>query len=145
MKQRILTAAATLAVLLSLAVVAGAQTRKKIEATIRFDFVAGESRLRAGDYSVIRVSDKAFLLRSADGKSKAIVLAPITIRQREEGSPERLVFNRYGSEYFLAQVWSDRTGDGHALYPAKTEARVAKKMEQTNSAPQTIEVFAKSK
>ncbi len=145
MKQGILTLVATLGVVLGLAVMAGAQTRNKIDATIRFDFAAGETKLKAGDYSVRRISDKSFLLRSADGQNKAIVLAPISIRQqRPEGSPERLVFKRYGNEYFLAQVWSNRNGDGSALSPTKTEARLAKQMEKNNSSAQTVEVLAKT-
>ena|SRR5437773_1415927 len=145
MKRRILTMVATLGVLLGLAVVAGAQARNKVEVNIRFDFAAGETKLRAGNYTVKRISNKAFSLRSADGKSNAIVLAPISIRQRPEGSPERLVFKRYGSQYFLVQVWTDRNGEGSALYPSKTEERLTKQMEKTNSAPQTIEIVSKSK
>src|ERR1043166_7892286 len=140
MKHKILIMAATLGALFSLAVAAGAQTRNQVKVRIGFDFVAGESKLEAGDYSVKRLSQNAILLRSADGKSKAIVLVPITLSRRREDAPERLVFKRYGSEYLLVEVWTDRQNDGRALDTVKTEKRLAKRIK---SAPQTVEVLAK--
>jgi hypothetical protein len=53
-----------------------AQSRTKIEATIPFDFTAGETALNAGVYSLRFVSHNALLLRSADGKESAIIVAP---------------------------------------------------------------------
>lgn len=140
MKQKILTIAAIVGVLLSLSIAAGAQTRNRIEANIRFDFMAGDKLMKAGDYSVTRISQSTVLLRRADGKSSAIVMAPVSLRQRRDGSPERLVFKRFASEYVLIEVWTDRDGDGRGLDTLKIEQRLAK----TNGAkPQTIEVLAK--
>jgi hypothetical protein len=141
MKQKIFTMAATLGVLLGLAVVAGAQTRGTVRASIRFDFVAGEKRMLAGDYTVRRMSANTFILRRDDGKESAMVLAPVSMRQRQEGSPERLVFTKIGGQYFLTQLWTDRRADGRALNRAKADERLAK---ETDSAPRVIEVLAKS-
>ena len=140
MKHKILTIAATVGILLSLSVIAGAQTRNRIEATIRFDFMAGAKEMKAGDYSIKRISESTFLVRSADGKNNAIMMATVSLQQRREGSPQRLVFKRFGSQYLLTEVWTDRDGDGRGLDTVKTEQRLAK----TNEAkPQTIEVLAK--
>ena len=140
MKHKILTIAATMGILLGLSIAASAQTRNRIEATIRFDFVAGEKMMKAGDYSVTRISQNTVMLRSADRKNSAIVLAPVSLHQRGDGSPERLVFKRFGSEYLLAEVWTDRDSDGRGLDIVRSEQRLAK----TNGAkPQTVEVLAK--
>jgi len=140
MKHKILMIAATLGALFSLAVAAGAQPRNQVKARIGFDFVAGESKLKAGDYSVRRLSQNAILFRSADGKSSAIVLAPIALPRRREDAPERLVFKQYGSEYLLVEVWTDRQSDGRALDTVKAERRLAQRIK---SVPQTVEVLAK--
>jgi hypothetical protein len=44
------------------------------------------------------------MLRSSDGRSNAMILA--TPAESRETSPEaKLVFHRYGGEYFLWQAW----------------------------------------
>lgn len=141
MKQKIFTIAATFGLLMSLAVAAGAQTRGSIRASIRFDFVVGEKRMLAGDYTVRRVSTNSFVLRRDDGKDTTIVFAPVSMRQRDEGSPERLVFTQIGSQYFLTQLWTNRQTDGRALSRPKAEERLAK---ETHTAPRTVEVLAKN-
>ena len=140
MKQKILTIAATLGILLGLSAVAAAQTRNRIEATIRFDFIAGNKELKAGDYSVTRISQNTVLVRSADGKTSAVVLAPVSLQQRGDGSHERLVFKQFGSTYLLTEVWTDRDADGRGLDTMKSEKRLAK---SNGAKPQTVEVLAK--
>lgn len=146
MKQRILTMAATVAAVMMLTMVSvNAQSGARIEAKVPFDFAAGDTTLKAGDYSVTRIARNAFLLRSADLKSSVVVQAPIAIGQRREGSPTRLVFTRYGSEYFLAQVWSDAGGEGRQLYSSKSEERLAKQGKKNGETPRLVEVLAQTK
>jgi len=146
MKQRTLTMVATLAALTMLALVSvNAQTGAKIDAHVQFDFVAGETRLKAGDYSVTHIAAKAFLLRSTDSKVSVVVQAPIAIEQRRDGSPARLVFRRYGSEYFLAQIWGDPRAEGRQVNPSKAEERLAKQWKQKNTTAQMVEVLAGTK
>jgi hypothetical protein len=38
----------------------------------------------------------------------------------------RLVFNRYGDSYFLAQVWTDGDHELHQAYKCKAETQMAK-------------------
>jgi hypothetical protein len=146
MKQRILTMAATVAAVMILTGVSvKAQSGARIQANVPFDFVAGDAKLKAGDYSVTRIARNAFLLRSADLKSSVVVQAPIAIGQRREGSPARLVFKRYGSEHFLAQVWSDARGEGRQLYSSKSEERLAKQGKKNNETARLVEVLAQTK
>jgi len=140
MKQKILTIAATLGILLGLSAVAAAQTRNRIEANIRFDFIVGNKELKAGDYSVTRISQNTVSVRSADGKTSVIVLAPASLQQRRDGSHERLVFKQFGSTYLLTEVWTDRDADGRGLDTMKSEQRLAK---SNGAKPQTVEVLAK--
>ncbi len=109
MKYTSLKTTAMLGLFIVLAVMtANAQTGSRIEASIPFDFAAGETNLKAGDYTVKRISKDALQLRNAQTKTSVIVMAPLVIQQTRNDAPERLVFKRYGNEYFLSQVWTNR-------------------------------------
>jgi hypothetical protein len=44
-------------------------------------------------------------LRSADGKSSVILNAPVTNTSTDRNAVERLVFEQYGDQYALSQIW----------------------------------------
>ena len=135
-----------LGLLLGLAAIsASAQTGGRIEASIPFDFAAGETRLKAGDYSVKRISKDALQLRNAQNEKSVIVMAPLVIQQTRNDAPERLVFKRYGNEYFLSQIWITRGADGHGLFASKAENRLAKQMDKSRQQPQSVEIVAGTK
>ena len=73
-----------------------------------------------------------------------IIVAPRAIGG-DKDKPERLVFHRYGSRYFLAQVWMLRTDSGRELDPSGAERRLAKEypVAKGNANPQKVEVAAK--
>jgi len=146
MKHTSLRMVAMLALLLALgAVSANAQTGSMIEARIPFDFAAGETKLKAGNYTVKRISKDALQLRNEQDKTSVMVLAPLAIRQTRNDSPERLVFKRYGNEYFLSQVWTNRSAEGRGLFASRNESRLAKQMDKTRQQSQTVEVVARQK
>ena len=96
---------------------ASAQTVRTIFIHVPFEFVVGEKRLPAGDYVVRRLahdSEKALLVRSADGKVSASVLTN-TVGTRADASKAQLVFTRYGEQYFLARVWAPGANTARAL------------------------------
>src|SRR5258707_1083252 len=129
MRKHFFTSVTMLGLVLTLAVASvHAQSRTKIEATIPFDFTAGDTNLQAGKYSIKFISHNALLLRSADGKKSAIVVAPRAV-SGDKDKPERIVFHCYGDRYFLAQVWMLRTDSGRELYPSNTELRLAKALQ----------------
>lgn len=97
----------------------------RIQFKIPFDFVAGKARLRAGSYSVRQVSSTTWAIRSDDGKTATLVNAPLTIFSKDATEGARLGFNRYGDEYFLAELWL-RADVGRQLYPSESELRTAK-------------------
>src|SRR5260370_8636235 len=89
MKYTSLKTTAMLGLFIVLAVMtASAQTGSRIEASIPFDFAAGETKLKAGDYTVKRISKDALQLRNAQTKTSVIVLAPLSIHQMRNNAPE---------------------------------------------------------
>lgn len=116
MKRQAYTVIALVVLIGSMALAAQAQSvGRTMCANIPFDFSVGNKKLPAGEYTVVQVnpaSDQAVLqLRSKDGKAGAMVQMSTTIGRAEQSA--RLVFNRYGDNYFFAQAWID--GDRNGL------------------------------
>ena len=109
---------------------AQAQTRKEMTANIPFSFNVGEKSFPAGEYNVTRLnpaSDKALIaIKSEDGRLSRIVLTmPVLTSRTQERA--RLVFNHYGDQYYLAQVWTPADDTGLQLLQSKSEQMVARK------------------
>src|SRR5262245_7614929 len=94
---------------------AEAQTLDKTRVRIPFDFVVGESKLKAGTYLIKRVSDNALVIRSEENGASMIVNTPHALGMREEKSGRSVVFKRYGDSHFLTQVWL-RADSGRQLF-----------------------------
>jgi|HubBroStandDraft_4_1064222.scaffolds.fasta_scaffold1303215_1 hypothetical protein len=98
-----------------------------VRATIPFDFRAGDALMPAGEY-LIHEQDSWILLRAADGGKPARILMTIGV---VGGDPKdaRLDFKRYGSEYFLTELWVSSSLDGRQLLPTAREKELAKRGE----------------
>ena len=96
---------AILGVLLTFAVAGYTQAPSKVEVNIPFEFAAGKTTLPAGTYSIKRMSGNNVTLRSEDGKSSVILNAPVTNSSSDPNAVERIVFERYGDQFALAQIW----------------------------------------
>ena len=132
------------------AVSANAQTTSAhVIANIPFEFVVGTATLPAGKYTVRAATSNSEALRisSRDTESSAIRLSSL-VKDKSEKRKARMVFHRYGQQYFLAEVWS---GDnyGRQVFESKRERNLRREIEmiasKTNSASegyQIVEVVA---
>ena len=122
MKNQICRIAAIFAIFLGLAV-AGvqAQTPSRVEVNIPFEFSAGKTTLKPGVYTVKRMSGNLVTLRNVDDKSSVILNAPVNLSSTDVEASERLVFNKYGERYFLAQIWLTVDSGRELLREKKTE------------------------
>jgi len=96
-----------------------------ITAEIPFSFHVGDSSFPAGSYTASTNigSSAAMVLRSLDGKSSVMALSN-GVQSKRRTEPV-LVFNRYGDEYFLFQVWTGPGETGRQLVPSRHEAELA--------------------
>lgn len=122
-----------------------AQTPSSVEVNIPFDFSAGKAALKAGAYSIKRLSGNSLAIRSIDGPT-TLVSAPLTIGARDSKPGERLVFNRYGDQYFLSQIWMD-VDTGRQLFLSNAETKAARefKLASKNAKPQRVEVAVRTR
>jgi hypothetical protein len=147
MKHQVMRSIAILGLFFMLAIASvNAQTSSRVEVTIPFDFAAGKATLTAGTYSIRRTSGNLLAIRSADGKTTALVNAPLTIGSRDSKAGERLVFNQYGDQYFLAQVWLS-VDTGRQLFNSGAETKAAReyKLASNNAKPKRVEIAIHSR
>ena len=131
MKKQAYTMIAMIALVGSLAISAKAQTNGRIGliANIPFQFSIGNKSLPAGEYTVRSISDDSrnvvLRIQSRDGKTSAMLQTSTVEGKAQERA--KLVFHRYGNQYFFAQAWVD--GDSRGLEAQKSRAERAAERE----------------
>jgi hypothetical protein len=94
---------------------------------VPFDFVAAQGTMPAGEYRVTPNQPSQGVVRLVNSKgSSAVICFAHAIQSSRPSNTAKLVFNRYGNQYFLSQVWSPGTDRGHALPPSKAEREIAR-------------------
>jgi hypothetical protein len=140
-----------LVVVLALAtavVSANAQTASKankVAADIPFEFSIGYKTLPAGEYiaQTVATAGDSLMIQSGDGKISAVRLSEATA-PRKNKTHARLVFHRYGQQYFLAEVWNGADNTGRQLSKSQEErameSELANISSQSESGRNTFEV-----
>jgi hypothetical protein len=122
------------------AVTLSAQTtnQRLMTVNIPFAFSVENHSLPEGEYMIFTVTpERSIRIVSSDGKHSAIVnTLPNYANLPSENS--RLVFHRYGDEYFLTQVWA--AGQDVARNPLSTKR--AMEIASSGGTPQTFTVLA---
>jgi len=80
----------------------------------------------AGEYRVESMSTatSTVAIRNADTTAKVLALTN-GCESTEAADTSKLVFHRYGSQYFLAQVWSAGSSEGRELPRSRAEREIA--------------------
>ena len=76
-----------------------------IKADVPFSFSARYGVLPAGEYNIARSGLGQVMLLS-NGRRGVELMTPNTTDWREKINTPKLVFHRYGDEYFLAEIWT---------------------------------------
>jgi hypothetical protein len=129
LKKQILSIVSTLALIVPMSIIGFAGLSGRVSANIPFDFVVGNKEFKAGRYSVDRLSasntSDTLIIRSADN-SEAANFNVNRVSGKGE-SQARLVFRRYGNQYFLGQIFDGESKEGYGLQKSKAEREAAKK------------------
>ena len=101
-----LTAGIVLAALaLGFAAAAQAQTALNYKTfAVPFSFKVGNKVLPAGEYK-ITAENQIIRVQKTDGKENAVALTQRTRGANHNLSDVKLMFRRYGDQYYLSQVW----------------------------------------
>jgi hypothetical protein len=93
-----------------------------LKADIPFKFTVGDTQLPSGEYFVKKLHSGVIQVQ---GKSSAFVMTTGGDGGNTSGG-SKLVFNRYGDQYFLSRVWAP--GMGHELRKSRLEREVAQRL-----------------
>jgi hypothetical protein len=135
MRKQVISVAAALVLSIVAAAQCGAQSVGVVQVNIPFDFQAGNRTLPAGEYRIERLSaemEGIQLIRQSDGKAATLVTT-LPSESKDKTASARLVFYRYGSEYFLAEIWTDGTHGRH-LHQSAREREMASTLRSTEVA-----------
>ncbi len=127
MKKQVLTVVATLALLVPMAIIGFAGLNSRVRVTVPFDFNVGSKQMKAGKYSVDQFkTTMGAMIRNLDDND-VVNFNSINITDRANQANARLVFSRYGDQYFLRNVYDGTSGQGIELPKSKAEREASKK------------------
>ena len=130
MRKHVCVSLLALSLLVSLAAGAPASARSvgAMRAQVPFDFHIGNTLVPAGKYTVRSLSGDETTLRIDDGRHGANINTNWSQDSGSDKGRARLVFNKYGDQYFLAAVMgSDNTG--RRLPTSKRERSLRKELQ----------------
>jgi hypothetical protein len=142
MKKQILMLAASIVVLVTMAAAttAQAQTINQFTADIPFDFHVGGERFPAGEYTIRCLNPssdvKVLQLRKTDGESSVMLHTNSMVGRMNPKS--RLVFSRYGNQYYFSQAWLGSESLGMQAVKSRQEKATAKEMARLSYKPEMV-------
>jgi hypothetical protein len=137
MKTRSIQFAALLTIVLLSTLTASAQ-RTFLRANIPFEFVAGGVHLPPGEYRVYHPGNPYIVvIEKKDATVQAMTYVHVSAVIPSKNST-KLLFNRYGDQYFLAEIWTERDREVHQCFKCRLEQAV---MAQSRK-PSTVVVAA---
>jgi hypothetical protein len=96
-----------------------------VKANVPFKFVVAGRTMPKGEYT-IRTLDGINhpLLIRGDGQKQSIFLAHSCVSVKPVQT--KLVFNRYGDQYFLSEIWTEGNDAGYQLAKSRREVEMAR-------------------
>jgi Tfp pilus assembly protein PilW len=138
MKTRALVMAGMMA-LTAMASTRVAQAQQPLVVNIPFDFVAGNTQMPAGEYSVKTSgpTSTTILIARNDSAASAFINTNAAVAS-EPKTESKLIFNRYGDRYFLSQVWTAGNARGRQLVKSIREKEMAQTAKLENQGQVTL-------
>ena len=128
MKKQTLRRFTVLSFLLMLTAVTVSAQSERSRVIMPFSFIVGQKTLPAGEYNLKPIkggSDYVWLLQNREGHA-TVLFATDAVRASETQAEARLVFHKYGGQYFLSQIWTPGGNTGRELPMPRLERQLAK-------------------
>src|SRR5271170_6782011 len=74
----------------------------EVRANVPFDFTVGGKHLPAGNYSFVSDRNDTIVVRNYDARIEVLSMTFDT--EKPAANYSRLVFNKYGDQYFLSEI-----------------------------------------
>ena len=133
MKQHAMKTIATLGFLFMLTAPAYSQARE-LKATIPFPFIADEKTLPAGTYRIEPIGkDSGVLVLKEQNSLDTAVVSTMPVQTTVIQEQSKLVFHRYGEDYFLVQILFADRNLGRELSESRAERTIRRNLAKNNS------------
>jgi hypothetical protein len=93
-----------------------------VKANVPFDFTVANKLLPAGSYTIIRESTGLIEIRNHD--KPVAVLTVVTHDENTSSDGGKLIFHKYGDQYFLSEILSDWATMNVSVPRSKAEKNV---------------------
>jgi hypothetical protein len=124
--KRILSLAVSIIVVSLMTTATHAQTDNlKLRFHVPFPFTVENATFAAGEYEITQPARLVLELRNLQSQAAAFEHVESAHSQKEANGRMRLIFHRYGSEYFLAAVSDGSWQSTYDLRPSKEEKHLA--------------------
>jgi hypothetical protein len=111
-----------------------------VRATVPFDFTVGTKLLPSGTYTIEKESTNAHVIVIESHDKPIAVLSLVNSDSNKSPNGGKLLFHKYGGQYFLSEILCDRVGMNVELTPSKTEKRA--QLQQATLKPDSETVVA---
>jgi hypothetical protein len=103
------------------------QLEPRIHVKVPFAFHVEDKEFPAGEYTVKASSGQTAVLLQSTDYSRAQVVLTNSAETHTVAEQSSLVFNRYGTEYYLSMIWLAGSNSGRQLTPSRQEKELAQK------------------
>lgn len=103
---------------------ASAQIENRLDFTTSFAFTAGNTTVPAGSYTIAPIEEDPSVLELKDGRT-SVLIETQSATPAEVPSKDEIVFQRYGDQYVLTNIWTEGSGTGYVMEPSAREAQIS--------------------
>lgn len=120
-----------------------AQSNHNLVVTIPFEFAIQGKTLPPGKYIVKRVSaDRPEMLSivSVDSGTTRVAVLTSNVRAKTTQRESTLVFNQYGNQYFLSQIWEAGNSAGREVMKSGKEHQLERELAKNRAAREKVAI-----
>ncbi|MGB8768271.1 MAG: hypothetical protein WCC92_01545 [Candidatus Korobacteraceae bacterium] len=117
------------------------QAQSRLNADVPFAFSLQDKAMPAGNYQII-ANGQVLEVRNLDSQKAQLLGKPMSVQSSKEESP-KLVFHKYGDQYFLSQIWYGESNEGIGFAESSREKEVKMAGNSLPNTPETVIVAMK--
>jgi hypothetical protein len=119
------------------------QAQARERANVPFDYSLNQKTMPAGSYEISSVGGSTLAVRNLKTGEASMVIESMRVQASQAvGTPNpKLVFHKYGDQYFLAEIWDGQSNTGIALHESKREQEL--KLARDTNQPELVVIAMK--
>jgi hypothetical protein len=120
---------------------AGAHAQSAARANVPFAFKVGAKQMPAGTYTVkTEIGSNFVMVHNVETGTSAVALGR---RESPAKKTNKLIFHRYGSQYFLTAILGTEGSDGMVFSPSRQEKQLQEVAQAPTNSTNNVEIASK--